>query len=80
MGDVGGVHCFERAEGLVDEVLAVFVGEVLGADDAVHVCFHEFLDEVDFCEGVVAQGLLNVEDGNDLIISKDTGGKGVTFS
>jgi hypothetical protein len=64
--DVGGVHCLESAEGLVDKVLAVVVGEVLGSDDAVHVCFHEFLDEVDFCEGVEAAWFLDIEDRDDL--------------
>ena len=43
MQDVGGVHGFERPQGLVNEVLAVIVGEILGADDAVHVGFHQFL-------------------------------------
>lgn len=61
------MHCLERTEGLVDEVLAVVVGEVLGADDTVHVCFHELLDEVDFCEGVEAAGFLDVEDRDDLL-------------
>lgn len=66
MEDVGRVHCFEGAEGLVDKVLAVVVGEVLGSDDAVHVGFHEFLDEVDFCKGVEAAWFLDIQDGDDL--------------
>ena len=45
------------------------VGEVLCADDAMHVRFHEFLDEVDFCKGIVRFGFLNVEDGDDLSVS-----------
>lgn len=40
---VGRVHGLESAQGLVDEVLAVVVGEVLGADDTVHVRLHELL-------------------------------------
>ena len=43
--DVGGMQRLERAEGLVHEVLRMVVGEVLRADDAVHVGFHEFLDD-----------------------------------
>lgn len=41
--DVGGVHGFEGTEGLVNEVLAVVIGEVLGANDTVHISLHEFL-------------------------------------
>ena len=41
--DICGVHCFDRTQGLVDEVLAMVVGEVLGTDDSVHVSFHQFL-------------------------------------
>jgi hypothetical protein len=41
--DVGRMHGLESAEGLVDEVLAMVVGEILGANDSVHVRFHEFL-------------------------------------
>lgn len=43
MQDVGRVHGFQCPEGLVDEVLAVVVGEVLGADDTVHVSLHQLL-------------------------------------
>jgi hypothetical protein len=42
------------------------VREVLRADDAMHVRFHEFLDEVDFGKGIVALGLLDIENGNNL--------------
>ena len=44
------------------------VGEVLCADNAMHVRFHEFLDEVDFGKGIVALGLLDIENGNDLLL------------
>ena len=44
------------------------VGEVLCADDAMHVRFHEFLDEVDFGEAIVALGFLDIENGNDLLL------------
>lgn len=45
MEDVGRVHGFQCPEGLVDEVLAVVVGEVLGADDTVHVSLHQLLED-----------------------------------
>jgi hypothetical protein len=44
MKDVCGVHGLEGAKGLVDEVLAMVVGEFLGADNAMHVSLHEFLE------------------------------------
>ena len=37
------MHGFESTERLVDEVLAVVVGEFLRSDDAVHVGLHELL-------------------------------------
>ena len=58
--DVGAVEGLEGAQGLVDEVLGVVVGEVLSADDAVHVGLHEFLDEVDFFEGLDGRRLDDV--------------------
>lgn len=44
--NVGGVHSLEGAEGLVDEILAVVVREVLRADNAMHIRLHEFLSVV----------------------------------
>lgn len=44
---IGGVHGLQRPQGLVDEVLAVIVGEVLGTDDTVHVGLHQLLFEAD---------------------------------
>jgi len=44
MDDVCGVKSFQCTEGLIDEVLSVIIGEVLGSNDTVHVGFHEFLD------------------------------------
>ena len=54
--DVGRVEGFERAEGLVYKVLRVVVGEVLCADDAVHVGLHQFLNH---CEH---DGMINITD------------------
>ena len=42
--NVRRVQRLERAERLIDEVLGVVVGEVLRADDAVHVRLHQLLD------------------------------------
>jgi len=42
--DVCGVHGLQGAKRLVDEVLAVVVGKFLGADYAMHVSLHEFLE------------------------------------
>ena len=41
--DISRVHGFERTQRLVDEVLAVVVGEVLSTDNTMHVGFHQFL-------------------------------------
>lgn len=43
MKDIGRVHSLEGSQGLVDKVLAVVVGQVLGADDTVHIRLHQFL-------------------------------------
>lgn len=43
MKHIGRVHSLEGAQCLVDKVLAVIIGEILGAYDTVHVCFHELL-------------------------------------
>ncbi len=45
MDHVRRMESLERTEGLIDEVLGVVVGEVLGADDAVHVGLHQLLDD-----------------------------------
>lgn len=68
MQHVGRVHRLEGAQRLVDEVLAVVVRELLCADDAVHVGLHELLDEIDLVKGVVAPGLLDVEDRDDVLV------------
>jgi hypothetical protein len=44
--DVCRVHRFQGAESLIDEVLAVVVGEVLSSDDSVHISLHELLYKV----------------------------------
>ena len=43
MEDVCRMHGFECAESLVDEVLAVVIGELLSPDDTMHVGLHKFL-------------------------------------
>ena len=44
MDHISRVQRLERAEGLVDEVLSVVVGQILCSDNPVHVSFHQFLD------------------------------------
>ncbi len=68
MKHVGRVHGLQCAKGLVDEVLAVIIGEILGTDNAVHVGLHELLDEVDLGESLVGSWLLDVEDGDDVLV------------
>jgi hypothetical protein len=44
--NVGGVHSLERAEGLVDEILAMVIGQVLCTNNTVHIGFHKLLRKV----------------------------------
>ena len=44
MNDICRMNGFESTKGLVDKILGMIIGEVLCPDDAVHVCFHEFLN------------------------------------
>lgn len=53
---------------LIDEVLAVIVAELLRADDAVEICLHKLLDEVDLAELVDVGRLEDVEDGDDVFV------------
>lgn len=43
MENIGRVHGFECAQGLVDEVLTVIIRQLLCTNDTMHVGFHEFL-------------------------------------
>lgn len=45
MDDIRRMESLERAQGLVDEILGMVVGEILGPDYAMHVGFHQFLDD-----------------------------------
>lgn len=58
------MHCLESSEGLIDEVLAVIVRQLLGSDDSVHICLHQFLDQIHFREAFVISRFLDVEDGD----------------
>jgi hypothetical protein len=60
--DIGGVESFEGSESLIDEILAVVVGEFLCANDTVHIRLHQLLNEVDFAEALVVARLLDIED------------------
>ena len=66
--NVGGVHGLQGTESLVNEVLAVIIGQILGTDNAVHVRLHELLNEVDLGEVLVGAWLLDVKDGNDVLV------------
>jgi hypothetical protein len=44
MDDIGGVQRLEGAQGLVDKVLCVVVGQILCTNNAVHVGLHQLLD------------------------------------
>lgn len=43
MEDLSGVQSLETSECLVDEVLAMVIGQLLCANDTMHVRLHEFL-------------------------------------
>ncbi len=89
--NVGGVHSLESAEGLVDEILAMVIGQVLCTDNTVHIGFHKLLrnvrkscpgyphlstaawdkthlDEINFGEGLVAAGFLDIQDGYNVLV------------
>ena len=88
MKNVCRVHSFESAECLIDEILAVIIGEILGANDTMHVGLHQFLDmsevanytdssmtdlnQVDLCETFVVSRFLNVKNGNDVFMIEVT--------
>jgi hypothetical protein len=91
--NVCGVHSLEGAEGLVDEVLAVVIRQILCANNTVHIGLHKllcdvrkmnpgylytdvgeirkkntYLDEIDFGEGLIAAGFLDVEDRYNVLM------------
>jgi len=66
--DVGGVHGLESTEGLVYKVLTVVVREVLGADDSVHVCLHQLLNEINLRKRLIAARLLDIKDGDYVLM------------
>ena len=45
MDDVRRVKGFQRTKCLVGKILCMIVRKILGADDAVHVRFHQLLDD-----------------------------------
>lgn len=68
MKNIRRVHGLECSKSLIDEILAMVVGEVLSPDHAVHISLHEFLDEIDLCECFVAPGLLDVKNRDDVLV------------
>ena len=59
MYNTSRVNGFEGAQNLVDEVLAVVVGEPLGVGYASHVCVLELLSEVDLSKSLVSGRSMN---------------------
>lgn len=55
---------------LIDEVLAMVVGQRLCPDDPVQICLHELLYEVYFAEFMDIGGAEDVEDGDDVFVVK----------
>lgn len=68
MKHICAVHRLQRSECLVDKVLAMIIGQILGTDDTMHVGLHQFLNQVDLCEALVVSWLLDVEDGDDVLM------------
>jgi hypothetical protein len=62
------VHSLQSTKGLVDEVLAVVVGQILGTDNAVHIRLHQLLDEVDLAEGLIVPRLLDIQNTDDVLV------------
>lgn len=57
---------------LINKILAVIVAQLLRSDDAMKICFHEFLHKIYFCEICDAWRLENVEDCDDIFMAKVT--------
>lgn len=64
--DIRRVDGLEGTEDLVDEVLAMVVGQGLCSDDPVQIGLHELLDEVDLAEVLERGRFCDVEDADDL--------------
>ena len=65
--DFSRVECFQSTAGLIEEVLAVIVTEVLSTYDPVQIRLEKFLDEVNFFERVVRDWLDDIEDRDDVL-------------
>ena len=66
------MHSLESTKGLVDEILAMVVGEVLGSYHAMHICFHEFLtrsQSLNTASVSIIAHLDEVDLGESLVIS-----------
>ena len=62
------MHRLQSSQRLVNEVLAVVIGQLLCANYSVHVGLHELLNEIDLSEGIVVPRLLDVEYGDDVLV------------
>lgn len=65
---VGRVHRLEGAQGLVDKVLAVVIGQILCSNDAVHVGLHQLLNQIDLVESLIIAGSLDVQDRDNILV------------
>ena len=71
MEHMGGVDILEATKGLVDEVLDVVVGELLGRlDDLVEVSVHELVHEVEVGKGGVGFGTHDVEEADEVLVAE----------
>ena len=66
----GRVDVLEATQHLVEEILEVWVRELLArANDLVHVCLHELLNDVDFIEGLIITQLEHIQHIGDVLVA-----------
>jgi hypothetical protein len=65
MNNIGRMNGLESTKGLVDEILGMIIGQVLGPDNAVHVCFHQFLDHWRMLQRSVTNDQTRIEGNED---------------
>lgn len=62
------MHRLQGTQRLVNEVLAVVIGQLLCTNYSVHIGLHELLNEIDLSKGIVVPRLLDIEDGDDVLM------------
>jgi hypothetical protein len=50
MEDIGRMHGFQGSKGLIYKVLTMVIGEVLCANNSMHIGFHQLLNQIDVGE------------------------------